>query len=161
MTLSLDALLESYRNAATTEREKGTYYERLCAAYLAHDPVQAEQYEQIWTRSDWAEKNDGNGKDVGIDLVAKLRGHEGFAAIQCKFYARQHKIAKADIDSFLSASSKTPFVRRIVMDSTEGEPKKELRPHQRDALRRCASVWRNRIAARSSWPAAPATPSRR
>lgn len=177
MSLSLDALLDTYRCSAATEREKGTYYERLCAAFLKHDPVQAEQYEQVWTWADWAAGNGGVGKDVGIDLVAKLRGHDGYVAIQCKFYAAKHKIAKADIDSFLSASSKAPFVRRVVMDSTEGEwsenaeamligqlipvlriglvdmraspinwglfaarqevvlePKKELRPHQTDAL---------------------------
>lgn len=177
MTFSLDALLESYRSAATTEREKGTYYERLCAAYLTHDPIQAELYEQVWPWSDWARDHGWRGKDVGIDLVAKLRDHDGFAAVQCKFYAPQHRIAKGDIDSFLSASAKDPFVRRVVMDSTEVdwsdnaeamlvgqqipvlriglvemraspiqwgvfaarqeivlEPKKELRPHQTDAL---------------------------
>ncbi|MCG5238038.1 DEAD/DEAH box helicase [Xanthobacter oligotrophicus] len=177
MNFSLDALLDSYRASAATEREKGTYYERLCAAFLAHDPVQVEQYEHVTTWAAWALANGWNAKDVGIDLVAKLRGHDGYAAIQCKFYAAQHKIAKADIDSFLSASSKAPFVRRVVMDSTEVEwsdnaeamligqaipvlrislvdmraspiqwgtfaakqevvlePKKELRPHQRDAL---------------------------
>lgn len=121
MTFSLDALLETYRSSAATEREKGTYYERLCAAFLTHDPVQAEQYEQVWTWSEWAAENGANGKDVGVDLVAKLRDEDGYAAIQCKFYAADHKIAKADIDSFLSASSKAPFVRRIVMDSTEGD----------------------------------------
>lgn len=177
MTTSLDALLDSYRAAALTEREKGTYYERLCAAFLLHDPVQAEQYDQVWAWVDWAAEHGWNGKDVGIDLVAKLRGHDGYAAVQCKFYAAKHRIAKADIDSFLSASSKAPFVRRVVMDSTEAEwssnaeemligqlitvlriglgdmraspiqwgmfaakqevvleDKKELRPHQRDAL---------------------------
>lgn len=99
----------------------GTYYERLCAAFLKHDPVQAEQYEEVWSWANWASAHGWNGKDVGIDLVARLRGHDGFVAIQCKFYAAKHKIAKADIDSFLSASSKAPFVRRIVMDSTEAE----------------------------------------
>lgn len=177
MNFSLDALLDSYRASAANEREKGTYYERLCAAFLTYDPVQAEQYEQVTTWAAWALAHGWNAKDVGIDLVAKLRGHDGYAAIQCKFYAAQHKIAKADIDSFLSASSKAPFARRVVMDSTEVEwsdnaeamligqsipvlrislvdmraspiqwgtfaakhevvlePKKELRPHQRDAL---------------------------
>ncbi|GHG21110.1 restriction endonuclease [Paracoccus aerius] len=121
MTSSIDALLDSYRAAAASEREKGTYYERLCAAFLTHDPLQAEQYEQVWTWVDWAARNGWVGKDVGIDLVAKLRGHEGYAAIQCKFYAAKHKIAKADIDSFISASGKEPFARRVIMDSTEGE----------------------------------------
>lgn len=119
MASSLDALLNSYRASAATEREKGTYYERLCAAFLLNDPVQAEQYEKVWIWVDWAAENGWNGKDIGIDLVAKLRDQDAFAAIQCKFYATQHRIAKADIDSFLSASSKAPFARRVVMDSTE------------------------------------------
>ncbi|SEN48659.1 Helicase conserved C-terminal domain-containing protein [Paracoccus alcaliphilus] len=121
MTASLGTLLDSYRATALSEREKGTYYERLCAAYLVHDPVQAELYEQVWTWAAWAGENGWAAKDVGIDLVAKLRGHEGFAAVQCKFFSSQHRIAKSDIDSFLSASSKAPFVRRVVMDSTEVE----------------------------------------
>lgn len=116
---ALDDLLQSYRDAAVTEREKGTYFERLACAYLTADPVQAEEYLQVWSWTDWAAEYDWNGKDIGIDLVAKLRNEDGFAAIQCKFYSPSHRIQKADIDSFISASGKAPFVRRIVIDTTE------------------------------------------
>ena len=116
---ALDDLLKSYRDAAVTEREKGTYLERLACAYLEADPVQAEEYSQVWLWSDWAAQNCRNGKDIGIDLVAKLRNEDGYAAIQCKFYSAQHRIQKADIDSFISASGKPPFVRRVVIDTTE------------------------------------------
>ncbi len=118
---ALDDLLESYRSAALTEREKGTYFERLATTYLVHDPVQREEYDEVWTWFDWAKEHGESGKDIGIDLVAKLRNEDGYAAIQCKFYAAKHRIQKADIDSFISASGKAPFVRRIVMDTTEGE----------------------------------------
>lgn len=116
---ALDDLLQSYRDAAVTEREQGTYLERLSCAFLTADPVQGEEYVQVWTWTDWAAENGWNGKDVGIDLVAKLRNEEGFAAVQCKFYCAQHRIQKADIDSFISASGKDPFVRRVVIDTTE------------------------------------------
>ena len=116
---TLDDLFQSYRAAAVTEREKGTYLERLACAYLTADPVQAEEYVQIWLWSDWAAEHGWNGKDVGIDLVAELRNEVGFAAVQCKFYSPQHRIQKADIDSFISASGKAPFVRRVVIDTTE------------------------------------------
>ncbi len=119
MSFSLTALLDTFRDSARTEREKGTYFERLCVAYLSNDPMQTEHYEEVLPWSEWANQNGWDGKDVGIDLVAKLRGHEGFAAIQCKFYQPSHRISKADIDSFLAASSKPPFVRRIVIDATE------------------------------------------
>lgn len=116
---ALDQLLQSYREAAVTEREKGTYFERLACAYLRADPVQVEEYSEVWSWTDWAAENGWNGKDVGIDLVAKLRNEVGFAAIQCKFFDARHKIQKADIDSFISASGKAPFTRRVVIDTTE------------------------------------------
>lgn len=115
---AIDDLLRSYREAAVTEREKGTYFERLVCAYLTVDPVQTEEFSEVWTWNDWAAQHGWSGKDTGIDLVAKLRNDEGFAAIQCKFYAETHRIQKADIDSFISASGKEPFRRRLVIDST-------------------------------------------
>lgn len=103
---ALDDLLQSYRDMAATEREKGTHFERLACAYLTSDPIQVEEYSEVWTWSDWAAENGWNGKDVGIDLVAKLRNEEGFAAIQCKFYKATHRIQKADCEQ---ASEFAPF----------------------------------------------------
>lgn len=54
-------------------------------------------------------------------MAIPVRDGEGPVAIQCKFYALDHRIQKADIDSFLSASGKEPFGRRIVVD-TSGAP---------------------------------------
>ncbi len=116
---ALDRLLTSYREAAVTEREKGTYFERLAVAYLRNDPVQTQEFSQIWSYIDWAKGRGIDGRDTGIDLVAKLRDEDGYAAIQCKFYSPRHAIQKKDIDSFLSASSKPPFQRRMFIDTTE------------------------------------------
>ena len=126
MQYSLDELLTSYRSAALTEREKGTYFERLSRAFLLADPVQAEQYESVWTWAEWvagpgstyAVANGWSGKDVGIDLVAKVRDHDAYAAIQCKFYDSQHAIAQKDLSGFIAVSDKAPFHHRVVMDST-------------------------------------------
>lgn len=118
---AIDRILQSYRDAAVTEREKGTYFERLALAFFLNDPVQAEEYDAVWTWSDWAKANGRDGKDVGIDLVAKLRNEDGLAAIQAKFYAADARIQKAHIDSFISASGKEPFRRRVVLDTTEKE----------------------------------------
>ncbi len=118
---AIDRILQSYRDAAVTEREKGTYFERLGLVFFLNDPVQAEEYEAVWTWSDWAKANGWDGKDVGIDLVAKLRNEDGFAAIQAKFYAADTRIQKSHIDSFISASGKEPFRRRVVLDTTEQE----------------------------------------
>ncbi len=118
---AIDRILQSYRDASVSEREKGTYFERLALAFFLNDPVQAEEYVAVWTWSDWAKANGRDGKDVGIDLVAKLRNEDGFAAIQAKFYSADVRIQKAHIDSFISASGKEPFCRRVVLDTTEKE----------------------------------------
>ncbi|WP_274559932.1 restriction endonuclease [Seohaeicola sp. 4SK31] len=76
MMTAIDRILNFYRDAAVTEREKGTYFERLGLAFFRHDPVQAEEYEAVWTWSDWAKENGWDGRDVGIDLVAKLRNED-------------------------------------------------------------------------------------
>ena len=116
---SLQDLLISYREAARTERDKGTYFERLSIAYLSHDPLQVEQYEDIKPYALWADEQGWDGRDTGIDLVAKLKDEEGYAAIQCKFYDAAYRIRKEDIDSFISASGKEPFKRRVIIDTTE------------------------------------------
>ncbi|WP_375692237.1 DEAD/DEAH box helicase [Bartonella sp. AP4SXKL] len=117
--MTLQSLLQSYRDQARTERDKGTYFERFALAYLTHDPLQFGCYEKVQTFKDWAHENGWDGRDTGIDLVAKMRDEEGFAAIQCKFYDAAYRIRKADIDSFISASGKAPFKRRVIIDSTE------------------------------------------
>ena len=54
--------------------------------------------------------------DTGIDLVAE--DHVGgCCAIQCKFYAPGTRISKEHLDSFISASARDPFTRRIVVDT--------------------------------------------
>lgn len=120
MTDGLSNILERFRAEAHTEREKGTYFENIILAYLRHDPLQTEQYEDAWTFSEWAKAQGLDGRDTGIDLVAKITGEPGFCAIQCKFYSRDYRVQKGDIDSFFTASGKTHFTRRIIIDSTDG-----------------------------------------
>ena len=74
---ALDDLMKSYRDAAVTEREEGTYLERLACAYLTADPVQADEYAEVWSWSDWAIQHGWNCTDGGNDLGAKLRKEEG------------------------------------------------------------------------------------
>lgn len=116
---SLHQLLSSYRDAARTERDKGTFFERFAIAFLRNDPVQIEQYDSVQTFSEWAKEHGWDGRDTGIDLVAKLREEDGYAAIQCKFYDANYRIQKGDIDSFISASGKAPFKRRVIIDTTD------------------------------------------
>lgn len=113
---ALDALLNEYRARATSEREKGTLFEELTRQFLLHDARFTRQFKEVYLWGEWPERRTG---DTGIDLVA-IPNHQdaGPVAIQCKFYAPGHKVSKADIDTFLSASGKEPFARRIVVDTS-------------------------------------------
>ncbi|SMF52482.1 DEAD/DEAH box helicase [Pseudogulbenkiania subflava] len=116
---ALSSLLDTFRSAAVTEREKGTYFEELFVCYLRNEATYRDLYSDVWTYADWAEQygQGWNKKDTGIDLVAQTATGE-YHAIQCKFYAEDYKVQKADIDSFFTASGKKPFTRRVIVTTT-------------------------------------------
>lgn len=122
-------ILDSFRKAAVTEREKGTYFEELIRCYLRNEASYKDLYSEVWSYSDWAALKGLDKRDTGIDLVAKTRGTDEYHAIQCKFYAPTYRVQKSDIDSFFTASGKKPFTRRIIVTTTNnwGE-------HAEDAL---------------------------
>src|SRR5690606_37653103 len=83
------------------------------------DPEWTSRFDDVWLWSEWDRRVGG---DIGIDLVAANATGEGFTAIQCKFYDQGRKVAKADIDSFLSASMRPEyeFSQRLVFDTSAG-----------------------------------------
>jgi predicted helicase len=127
---ALQSLLDTYRNVALSEREKGTYFEELIACYLRTEATYKDLYSDVWTYSEWANQENLDKRDTGIDLVAKTRGTGEIHAIQCKLYAETYRLQKADIDSFFTASGKKPFTRRIIVSSTN-----HWTEHAEEALR--------------------------
>jgi len=126
---ALSALLDVYRSAALTEREKGTYFEELICAYLRNEATYRDLYDKVWTYADWANERGLSGKDAGIDLVARTQGTGEHHAIQCKLYAEDYKVQKKDIDSFFTASGKAPFSHRVIVTTTNNWSE-----HAEDAL---------------------------
>ena len=127
---ALHDLLTSYRASAKTEREKGTYFELLIKDFLKNDPTYSPNFSDVYTYAEWAASNGKDTRDTGIDLVAKLAEEDGFCAVQCKFYDENHRMQKSDLDSFFTASGKTEFTRRLIVDTT----RKEWSEHAEDAL---------------------------
>lgn len=120
MGQSLRDILNRFRSEAHSEREKGTYFERLTKAWLEVAPTQADQFLRVLTFADWADERREDKRDVGIDLCAQLADDpDTWCAIQCKFYAHGYRMQRADIDSFFTASGKRPFARRIIIDTTD------------------------------------------
>lgn len=119
----LETLLARYRAAAQTEREKGTYFEELIRAYFRHEASYADLYADVWLFADWAREIGTpefgiSAKDTGIDLVARTQGTGEYHAIQCKCFAPDYRVRKADIDSFFTASGKSCFTQRIIVATT-------------------------------------------
>ncbi len=114
------ALLNRYRENAKTQREKGTSFEELVIYFLQQDERYASQFTKVQSYKDWATENNQSGFDSGIDLVATNNEEDGggFTAIQCKFY-NTTSVSKAGIDSFMAASDKIFFNRRILVDTSE------------------------------------------
>lgn len=126
---ALDELLRRYQENAKSHREAGTYFEELIALYFQNEPAYKELYRNVWTYGEWAEQQNIDRRDAGIDLVAEdLTG--GYHAIQCKLYGANEKIEKKDIDSFFTASGRRPFTHRVIVSTTNRWTK-----HAEDALR--------------------------
>ncbi|CAA9889651.1 Helicase domain-containing protein [Candidatus Methylobacter favarea] len=128
MTL-LNKLLDTYRQAAQAQREKGTYFEDLIIGYLRNEASYKDLYSNVWTYADWAKEQGMDGRDTGIDLVAKTAGTDEYHAIQCKFYAPDYRVQKSDIDSFFTASGKKLFTHRLIIVTTN-----HWSEHAEDAL---------------------------
>lgn len=107
--MTLHDILNEYRSAALSEREKGTYFEELILSYLRNEASYRDLYRQVWTYADWAAAQGLDKRDTGIDLVAQTAGTGEFHAIQCKLFAADYRLQKADIDSFFTASGKRAF----------------------------------------------------
>ena len=120
MATPFQQLLSTYSANAETPREKGTYFEKLAICFLQNDERFASQFTKVQTYQSWAKEVGLPGLDHGVDLVATNSNEYGggYSAIQCKFY-NTTGISKSEIDSFMGASDRKEFNRRILIDTTE------------------------------------------
>lgn len=120
-------ILDELAEAATDHRDKGGKFERLMKAYFLTDPLYVSRFSEVWLWNEWPGRNAKT--DTGIDLVAQERDTGALVAIQCKFYAPSYSLQKGDIDSFFTASGKSPFASRLIVSTTDKWSK-----HAEDAL---------------------------
>ena len=93
---------------------RGRQFERICKWYLQNDPKYRLQLNRVWLWSEWPGRW---GPDAGIDLVAQTHD-KALWAVQAKAYAPTHHITKADLDTFLSESSREVFSYRLLIATT-------------------------------------------
>ncbi|MFI3257764.1 MAG: DEAD/DEAH box helicase family protein, partial [Spirochaetales bacterium] len=99
-------IIQKYRKESFSEKAKGTQFERLIKAFLLTSPKYAHLFSDVWLWEEFPARNDFGGKDVGIDIVCRTNDSD-FWAVQCKCYKETVRIAKPDVDTFLSTSSRT------------------------------------------------------
>ena len=117
MSRSFQQVLDQIRSMAESEAHKGHLFERLMKTWFSEDPVYADRFSNVWLWTEWAERRpDFDGTDIGVDLVAEERAG-GYCAIQVKCYAPGTRISKQHLDSFISASARSPFTARIIVDT--------------------------------------------
>jgi predicted helicase len=115
--ITLNTILEEFRQTATSTRDLGDKFERLMVQYFETDPLYKEHFSKVWLWMDFPKRN--NAPDTGIDLVAEERDTGDYCAIQCKCYGPNHILQKPDIDSFFTASGTDLFKKRIIVSTTD------------------------------------------
>lgn len=119
MISNFQQALQLIREKSANTTDLGTSFEKLVKIFLENDATQTQQYEKVWHYADWARDREGfSRKDIGIDLVAKIRDQETFCAIQCKCYDAESSITKEHLDSFVSASASKDFGRLLLIDTS-------------------------------------------
>lgn len=110
-------VLERIRRDATSEAEKGRWFEQLFVATVRENPEF--DVASIWSWRDWPDREQLtglDGRDQGIDLVAQMH-NSTIVAIQCKCYAEDSTITKRSIDSFLNESARSAFQLRWIVST--------------------------------------------
>lgn len=103
--------------SATSQRDKGTKFERFLKRYLEVEPKYADQFSNVWLWQEWPGRN--GLVDTGIDLVAEDRYTGELIGIQAKFYDPSKTLPKQAIDSFFTELGKQPFAQGMIVSTTD------------------------------------------
>ena len=122
VNLGFQSVLNHIRERARSEYRKGELFEQLMQKYFTEDPDYKDQFSEVYLWKEWAQlRPDFDGRDIGIDLVAK-KHDGGYCAIQCKCYAPDTRISKEALNSFLATASLPPFADNLrILVNTGGE----------------------------------------
>ena len=95
---------------------RGKQFERVTKWWLENDPIHSRQIEKVWLWDEWPEYP---GRDIGIDLVARLLDGS-LMAVQAKCVDESRSIPKSELDSFVSAASSSTFKHKMLVATTDG-----------------------------------------
>lgn len=116
---SFDKIISNLEREDMSQRDRGTLFELLVAAYLKKEPMYARLFDEVWMLADVPEEYGIPKRDTGVDLVARNRETGELFAIQCKYYSKNTSIQKSHIDSFLNEVGKSYYAEGIIVTSTD------------------------------------------
>ena len=142
-----------YLEAVIRRDAKGTLFGRdfewICQWYLEHTPMYRGKFRKVWHWSEWPDRW---GPDCGIDLVAET--HDGkLWAIQAKAVGLEHRISKAEIDSFLAESNRPQIAFRLLIGTTDNIGAKARRTIDEQAKHASVVLRGDLVSADLVWPA--------
>lgn len=113
-----DTLVQEIDQASHgVQRDRGTRFELLVAAYLRNEPVYKKLYDQVWMLKDVPAEYGIPQSDLGVDLVARNRLTGALTAVQAKYYIG--KVSKDRINSFVAELNKKYYSDGILVASTD------------------------------------------
>jgi superfamily II DNA or RNA helicase len=127
---------------------KGQAFEKAVKWWLQYDSIWSGKFDPSSVKL-WSESPHRTGPDVGIDLTATDRGG-GHWAIQVKNWQPSRAIPKSEVDSFLSASSTSDFVGRLLVTTTNEISRNAIRTIS-EQEKPCVVVTRTELADSVVW----------
>lgn len=112
-------LLDQFEESAKTRTAKGRVFERFSEAFFRTDPYWSEQFDQVWSWTDWPGR--GTRPDTGIDLVAQEAGTGRLVAIQCKFYSPDATLSWQHVSTFSGLLAHDDFAEGMIVSTAGSE----------------------------------------
>jgi superfamily II DNA or RNA helicase len=131
---------------------RGKQFERVCKWFLTNDPLYQHQVQRVRLWDDWPGRW---GADAGIDLVVEDR-EGGLWAVQAKAYDPDYSVTKADVDTFLSESSRPEFSYRLLIATTNRVGQTARRTLASQEKQAGLLLLADLEAAQVDWPSSPA-----
>ena len=131
---------------------RGRQFERICKWFLTNDPLYQHRVRRVWLWDEWPGRW---GADAGIDLVVEDR-EGGLWAVQAKAYDPAYSVTKADVDTFLSESSRPEFSYRLLIATTNRVGQTARRTLAAQEKQAGLLLLADLEAAQVDWPSSPA-----
>lgn len=88
------------KNISKTLSEQGKIFEKLIKKILQIEPTFLNELKEVYMWGEFATKFNVDGRDIGIDLMARTHKDE-WISVQCKDFQFSHRLSEGDLKGFL------------------------------------------------------------